>query len=493
MWIDGLLLALSGKHLLYLFSGSVIGLLIGAAPGLGPVFGLALFLSMTFSMSATEGLIFLSAIYASSVYGGSISAVLLNTPGTPGNIATTFDGFPLAKKGEGGRALGAATMASFAGGVAGVVALMFLGPVLAELSLKIGPAEYFMLALAGLSLVSVASKGDTIRGLLMGGLGLMLAFVGRNVITGSARFTFNTLYLEDGIPFVPIVIGAFAFSQAMVLADEPGSIAEIRKVSGLWTGIKETLMRPFSLIRGAIIGVVLGILPGVGINAANFISYLVEKNTSKHPESFGEGNICGVIAPETANNASTSATLIPAFGLGIPGGSSAALFLSALMIHGITPGYDFFKSNGTLFPTVIWGMLLAQVMFLILGVIGTDYFVKITLVPNALLVPSIMLLSFIGSFALRNRVTDVFVMVLFGIVGYYLSKFKYPLACLVLGIILGDLAESNFNRALRISHGSLDIFVTRPISLVLFIIIIMSLLYPYVKEYMAKKSAEKNG
>ena len=489
MWFKSLLIVLSPSHLTFLVLGSFLGLIIGAAPGLGPVFGLAILLSMTFTMEPTVGLIFLSAVYASSVYGGSITAILLNTPGTPGNIATCFDGHEMAKKGEGGRALGAATIASFVGGIAGVLALMLLGPVLAEVSLKFGPAEFFMLAFAGLSLVAIASKGDTVRGLMMGAFGLMLAFFGRNVITGTPRFTMGTLYLEDGIKFVPVVIGVFAFAQAIVLSKQHGSISKALKVTGVWQGVIDTLKKPISLIRNSIIGVAIGILPGLGINAANFIAYLVEKNSSKHPETFGKGEICGVIAPEVANNASTSASLIPAFGLGVPGSSTAALFLSALTIHGLTPGYGFFTSNGDLFPTIIWGMFLSQLMFLILGLLGANYFVKVTQVPNALLVPIIMVLSFIGSFAYRNQAYDVLLMVVFGVIGYYLTKYKYPLACLVLGMILGDMAEANFNRAIRISRGSLRIFIDKPISLALLVIIIISLLAPFIKSiYLKRKS-----
>lgn len=488
MWIESLKIALSLDVMIYVVFGTVVGIIIGALPGLGPMFTLALFVSMTFVMTPAQALVFLAALYGSCVFGGSISSILLNTPGTPGSIATTFDGYPLAKKGEGGRALGAAATASFFGGIVGVAAVALLGPVLAELSLVLGPAEYFMLTLAGLSMVAVASQGDTTRGLIMAGLGLMLSFVGRDVITGALRFTLGTFYLEDGIDDVPLAIGLFAFSQALILANERGSIAGAKSesVSGIWQGIKDTIARPINVIRSSVIGVFLGILPGVGINAANFIAYLAEKSSSKKKDTFGKGNIAGVIAPESSNNACSLATLIPTFGLGIPGSNTSALFLAALMIHGITPGYDFYTASGHLFATVIWGMVIAQFAFLILGLLGARYFVKVTQIPNALIVPGIVLLAFVGSFGGNREIMDVMLMIITGLLGYYLVIYKYPMACLILGSILGNLAEHNFNRALRISHGSYGIFFNRPVSLVLFIIIIFSISLPYIKPYLGK-------
>ena len=490
--LTGLLEALSLTNLTYIASGSVLGLIIGAAPGLGPVFGLALFLSMTFTMTPAGAIIFMASLYASCVYGGSITSILLNTPGTPGNVATCFDGYAMTKKGEAGRALGISTLSSFIGGIVGVMALLLLGPFLARASLLIGPSEFFLLALTGLLLVALASKGNTIKGIIMCGLGLMLSFVGRSIVTGERRFYFGTVYLEDGIQFVPVVIGAFAFAQILVLANEFGAISGLHKnVRGFWKGCRDVLHAPVTVIRSAILGTLIGIMPGLGINAANFIAYVVEKNASKDPESFGTGNPKGLMAPETANNACTTAALIPAFGLGVPGSASAALFLSALMIHGLQPGYSFYNNNGNLFGTIIWGMLLAQLAFFVLGAAGAKYFAKITQVPNSMLVPIIMILCFVGSYSYRAELMDVVVMLAAGIAGYYLQKLKYPLACLILGMILGNLAEDNFSRAMLLSRNSLSIFFTRPISLVLVVLIIVSFGYPVIKQYFKKKTSSK--
>ena len=244
-----------------------------------------------------------------------------------------------------------------------------------------------------------------------------------------------------------------------------------------------------SLNRWLLMGTVIGIVPGLGINAANFIAYVVEKNASKDPDSFGQGNVRGIIAPEAANNAVTSAALIPAFGLGVPGSSTAALFLSALMIQGLQPGYAFFSSGNDLFPTIVWGMLFAQVAFLVLGLLGARYFAKITQVPNSILVPFILSLSVVGSFALRGQMMDVVVMIVAGVAGYYLQKNGYPLACLILGLILGNLAEDNFCRAMRISRNSLSIFFTRPVSLVLILVIVFAFVWPVLKKHLFRQKA----
>lgn len=402
--MSALLTAISPLNLIYMLAGTVLGILIGAAPGLGPVFALAILLPMTYSMSATSSVIFLSAVYGACCYGGSISAILLNTPAPPGNVATCFDGYPMTRKGEAGRALGISTVSSLVGGQFGVAAFALLGNALAQLSLKIGVAEYFLLAVAGLCLVALAAKGNALKGIIMGSLGLMLTFIGRSVVTGDKRFTFGTVYLEDGLQFIPIVIGAFALAQALILVNEKGAMsASDSRVSGVMAGTREVFKFPVPLIRSSVLGTIIGIVPGLGINAASFITYVVEKNAAKDKDTFGEGNTKGLIAPQTAIGAVTSSALIPAFALGVPGSSSAALFLSARSIHGIQTGYSFYSKNGDMVSTIIWGMLLAQFAFAILGLLGAKYFAKITEMPNSLLVPLILMLSVVGAYATRRH------------------------------------------------------------------------------------------
>lgn len=486
--MSALLTAISPLNLVYMLVGTVLGIIIGAAPGLGPVFALAILLPMTYSMSATSSVIFLSAVYGACCYGGSISAILLNTPGTPGNVATCFDGYPMTRRGEAGRALGISTVSSLVGGLFGVAAFALLGNALAQLSLKIGAAEYFLLAVAGLCLVALAAKGNVLKGIIMGGLGLMLTFVGRSVVTGDKRFTFGTIYLEDGLQFIPIVIGAFALAQALVLANEKGAMSKSdSKVSGVMAGTKEVFKFPVPLIRSSVLGTIIGIIPGLGINAASFITYVVEKNAAKDKDTFGEGNTKGLIAPQTAIAAVTSSALIPAFALGVPGSSSAALFLSALSIHGIQTGYSFYSKNGDMVSTIIWGMLLAQFAFAILGLLGAKYFAKITEMPNSLLVPLILMLSVVGAYATRRQILDVALMLIAAVAGYFLEKNKFPLSCLILGLILGSLAEDNYCRTMRLSGGSWSVFVTRPISLVLIIVIVVCFAWPFLKKALGRK------
>jgi putative tricarboxylic transport membrane protein len=479
MMLEGLVVILNLKGLFFLVTGGLIGLVIGILPGLGPVFGTALMLPFTFWLPSHLALIFLGSVYACCVYGGSITAVLLGIPGTTGSITTTFDGYPLSQQGKAGMALGLSVTSSLLGGLFGVACLATLTPYLAKFALKIGPAEYFMLAMFGLSMVAVTTRGDTLRGLLMGCVGILLSTVGMSVMTGESVGTFGSSYLEGGIPFVPASIGLFALSQAFILAEEGGIIARVgRASSGVGRGISEVLKRPLVVLRHAVLGTSVGLIPGVGINVANFLAYLVESRIQKRPDPpFGKGQYLGIIAPETANNACVGAELIPAFAFGIPGGATAAIFLAALMMHDLRPGLDFFHSGGPAAAALVWGLFLAQFLFFIFGALGSNFFAKVTLVRNSFLVPAIVGLCYVGAYANRGIVEDAIVMTVFGLAGYVMYKYRYPIACLVLGMILGPMAETNFHRALIISDGSYKIFVGTPIATVLFLTIILLLLY----------------
>ncbi len=470
----------SAANLLYLIIGSVIGLVIGVLPGLGPVFGTALVLPFTFGMSADSALILLGAVYACTAYGDGITSILLNVPGGPGGIALTFDGYTLTRKGKAAEALGALVGSSFIGGIIGVLTLIFIAPPMAEFSLKIGPAEYFMLAMFGLSMVAIAGKGDTAKGLILGCVGLLFSFVGIDVITGAERFTFGSNFLEDGISTVSATIGLFALSQVFILAEEGGSIAgEFTLVTKPWSGIRATLKYWYVTIRSSILGVTIGMIPGIGISTASILSYVAEKRMAKNPETYGQGNIRGVIAPQAASNACTSGELIPAFALGIPGGATAAIFLAAMTLHGLRPGLSFFTSGGALVDTVFLGMILAQFVILFFGLTATPLLAKITKIPNAILVPVIVALCFVGAFSVNNSIGDVIVAIVFGVLGYVLFKYKWPVQCLVLGLVLGEIAESNFHRAMQISDGSYAIFVQKPISLILLIAVVAILVWTY--------------
>jgi putative tricarboxylic transport membrane protein len=486
--------ALSPMNLFYLMVGSIIGLIIGVLPGLGPVFATALVLPFTFGLAPAPALIFLAAVYASTAYGDGITSILLNVPGGPGGVAITFDGFPLTRQGKAADALGALVASSFIGGVIGVSALIFIAPPLANFSLRIGPAEYFMLAMFGLSMVAVAAKGDTVKGLILGCLGLIFSFVGLDVTTVALRFTLGSAFLEDGISVISATIGLFAISQVFILAEEGGSISgELLVITSPWPGMISVVKNWFVTLRSSVLGVLVGMAPGIGITTASMLSYVVEQRISPNPESYGKGNIRGVIAPQAASNACVSGELIPAFSLGIPGGATAAIFLAALTMHGLRPGLSFFKDGGVLVDTVFVGMILAQFVFLIIGAFATPMLAKITKIPNALLVPVILALCFVGAFAVRNEILDVVVAVVFGIIGYVLFKNKWPVQCIVLGLVLGEIAESNFHRALQISSGSYGIFIQKPISLVFLVTIVGVLLWTYFGDAIKSRIKRPHG
>jgi putative tricarboxylic transport membrane protein len=494
MWLDGFAIALQGHNLLYLILGTTIGLIVGAMPGLGPLFGVGLMLPFTFGMPAATAIIFLASVHAATAYGDSIASILINTPGGVGSVASCWDGYPMAQQGKAGMALGISTISSFIGGLIGWVSLVAISPLLILVAFKMGPPEYFMVALMALSLLAMAATGKVVAGLGLGGIGLLLAFVGNDPITATSRLTFGLDYLEDGLPLVPVAVGLFALSQAIVLAEEGGTIAQIRSVGSIREGFGETLRRPFTIMRGGIVGILLGVMPALGLSSANIVAYLVEKRASKNPETFGHGNPAGLVAPEVAKNSCILGDLIPTFTLGIPGSSTTALFLAAMIMHGLQPGVNFFKSSGALPYAVFAGILLAQIAFFVMGLLFARYFAMTVLAPNAFIVPMIVFLSFVGSFAMRNRIEDVLVTILFGLLGYALSKNGYPAICLLLGFVLGDLTEANFHRSLLIGRGSYMVFLSSTISIVLFALTVLALIGPYLvvvgKKFLLKGEGE---
>jgi len=496
--ISALTLAMSAQNLGFLFLGCAVGLIVGVLPGLGPVFGVSLFLPLTFSLPVDSALILLAAIYAATAYGDGITSILLNVPGGPSGVAVTFDGYPLTQKGKAGIALGALAGSAFFGDLIGILALVTIAPILADFSLELGPSEYFMLTMFGLSMVAVIGRGrgQAVRGLILGALGLVISFMGQDIITGQLRFTFGWEYLEDGVPFVSASIGLFALAQALILGEEGGSIAgESVLVTKPWSGVVAAIRYWYVTIRSAITGVFLSMCPGIGITTASLLSYFVETRLSKDHESYGKGNVRGVIAPQAASNAVTAGELIPALSLGIPSGATSAIFIAALTLHGLRPGLEFFTSGGVRVYAVFVGMFLAAITFFLAGMLLTPLFARVTKLANAILVPVIIILCLIGCFALRNRVEDLVICTVFGVIGYFLFKYKWPVQCIVLGLVLGSLAEKNFHRALQISDGSYTIFVTRPMSLTLLVIIIVIMSWTYLSDPIkrlgtAKKTSE---
>lgn len=490
--ISALRLALSPHNIGFLFLGCAVGLIVGVLPGLGPVFGVSLFLPLTFSLPVDSALILLAAIYAATAYGDGITSILLNVPGGPSGVAVTFDGYPMTQQGKAGIALGALAGSAFIGDLIGILALVTIAPMLADFSLKLGPAEYFMLTMFGVSMVAVIGrgKGQAVKGLILGALGLVISFMGQDIITGQLRFTFGWEYLEDGVPFVSASIGLFALAQALILGEEGGSIAgESVLVNKPWIGVAAVIKHWYVTVRSAITGVFLSMCPGIGITTSSLLSYFIETRLSKDPDSYGKGNVRGVIAPQAASNAVTAGELIPALSLGIPSGATSAIFIAALTLHGLRPGLEFFSAGGVKVYAVFVGMFFAAITFFLAGMFLTPIFARVTKMANALLVPIIIILCLIGCFALRNRVEDLIICAVFGLIGYFLFKYKWPVQCIVLGLVLGSLAEKNFHRALQISDGSYSIFVTKPMSLAVLIIIVVIMGWTYLGDPIKKLKA----
>lgn len=474
------------KALLVLFAGTVAGLIVGALPGLSSTMGVALAIPLTFGMDPKMGLMLLGAVYCSSVYGGSISAILLRTPGTDASIATTFDGFPMTQKGLAGKAIGMSTTASLAGGIVSAVALLFIAPPLAKIALKFGPSEYFLVGLFGLSVIVSLSSGSYLKGFLSAIFGLLIATTGMDNFTGFPRYIFGTDSLLDGIPILPALIGLFSLSQAIKLA--AGSQKNIVSskditISDRILPEKKDIQRTWlTILRSSIIGVIVGIMPAAGTSVAAFISYNEAKRASKDPDSFGKGNIEGVAAPEAANNAVTGGSLIPTLTLGIPGNAVSAVFIGGLTIQGLIPGPNLFIKYGEITYTLMVSLFLANIMFWVVGMAFARQFVKVLKVPNLVLAPVICVLSVIGSYAIRNNFFDVWLLFGFGILGYFMERYKISQAPIVLSLVLGPMVEAELRRTLVLFHGSLLPVLYRPLSLAILALILVSVGYPILRE-----------
>lgn len=474
--IQGLSTALLLGNLFYLVLGVTGGIVIGALPGLTATMGVAILLPFTFGMDAVTGLIMLVGIYIGAIYGGSISAILLNTPGTPASAATCFDGYALVKKGYPTKALSASTIASALGGLISCLALVTISPVLAKFALRFSAPEYFALALFGLTIIASISAENFLKGIIAGMIGLLISCFGMDAITSYPRFTFGVVDLLNGFSVIPVLIGLFAvsevFNQIETLVGEKEIKTDIVMDKNYmnWQEIKHCLP---TIIKSGVIGTFIGSIPGADIAA--FVCYNEAKRSNKN-EKFGEGSLVGISAPESGNNGVTGGALVPLLTLGVPGDAVAAVLLGALIIQGLTPGPLLFEQN----PEIVYGlfssMIIGNILLLFIGLAGIKFYSRIVEIPKTLMIPAILILSTIGSYSMNNSLFDVGVTFVFGIIGYIMSKIKMPSSPIVLAVILGPMLETNLRKAVLMYEGSYSFLYTRPITVVFLILTVLSMI-----------------
>lgn len=469
MILDGILSVVgSPLVLLFVFFGTFVGIVFGAVPGLTATMAIVMFLPATYTMTSVQGISTLVALYIGGISGGLISAIMLNIPGTPSSVATCFDGRPMALKGEAAKALGAAIVFSFLGTLFGVAMLIMISPLLAGFAIKFGAYEYCALAIFSLSLVIALTGKDMVKGIISALIGTMLATVGLSPIDSRARFTFGSVEMTAGFKLLVLLIGLFAVTEVVKAAEEVRKhkeydIHEEVKFRGFGFTLKEFTSQLWNALRSAIIGLGIGILPGIGGGVSCMLSYTVAKNSSKHPEKFGTGILDGVVASETANNAGIGGAMIPMLSLGIPGDPATAMLLGGLMVHNIAPGPLIFQKSGDVMYAIFAAMLVAAVFMLVLEFIGLRGFIKILKLPKQYLMPLIIVLCCVGAIGDSNRVFDVFGVFIFGLLGFGLMKAKIPLTPMILGFILGPMFETNLRRASQLASS--DPLFAHPIAL----------------------------
>jgi putative tricarboxylic transport membrane protein len=495
--IHGLALIVTVQGLAMLVLGVMVGLIFGVIPGLGGTTAIALFIPLTYGMNPQDAMALAGGIMGAVSFGGSITAILLNTPGTAPSAATCFDGYPLAQQGKAGMAIGAAGMASSLGGVFGVAILVAVIPIAKTLVLAFGPAEFFMMALVGLASIAASTGGMVLRGLISAAAGLLMAFVGYDAVSGGERFTLGFDYLWDGIPLVPTLIGLFAIAEMIKLSIEGGTVVRTKefgtRIVGVGEGVIAVVRDWPTVLRCSALGTFIGAVPGVGGTVASFLSYSMTMQLSKHPERFGKGEIQGVIGPEAANNAKDGGSLIPTLAFGIPGGAEMAVFLGLLVLHGLDPGPMLLIEHEAVMFSLIVALTISCIVATIIGLAITRWLSLITLVDVHILVPAVISVSLVGSYALNGKIEDVVMAAAAGVLGYQMIKYNYPRVTMVIALVLGDLAERSFHQTMQIADNDWSIFVTRPISLILLLLVVVSLAVPMLRYAWARRHPAQAG
>jgi putative tricarboxylic transport membrane protein len=475
--------------------GVIVGIIVGALPGLTAAMGVAIFTPLTFTFPPQVGINFLLGLYCGGHYGGSITAVLINTPGTASNIMTAFDGYPMAQQGKGGDALYMGLFASFFGGIFSALVLLTVAPVLARFALRFGPAEYFALTVFGLSIISSVAGKSMIKGLLAGLIGILLSVVGMDTFTAVPRFNFGYIPLLSGFELIPVLIGVFAVAEVLYQVRHASSPKDKdvkppteTKFSRTYIPIRETMKHIGTFLRSSVIGTIIGIIPGPGGGIAGIISYNATKRVSKNRDALGKGAIEGIAASESASNAVTGGALVPLLTLGIPGDAVTAVLIGAFMIQGLQPGPLLFQNNPRIIYALLAGVFLANIAMYVIGRVCIKFYVRILRIPILTLAPVILILSFVGSYALGGSMFNVLVTMVMGVVGYFLRVHGFPMGPIVIGLILGPMAERGLRQALTSSQGDWSIFIASPISAGFLVLTVVSLFLPMI---MRKKNIKE--
>ncbi|GAA0465938.1 tripartite tricarboxylate transporter permease [Alkalibacillus silvisoli] len=487
--LTGFEVALSLEGILFVLLGVFVGTFIGMLPGLGPISAIAIMIPITYGMNPTLALVMMAGVYYGAVFGGSTSSILLNAPGISGTVASSFDGYPMAQNGQAGKALAIAAIASFIGGTISVILLMAFAPMLSSVAISFGPPAYFALMLLGLTAIASLSEGSTIKALISAVIGFIVATIGIDPQTGTARYTFGSTNLLDGIDFLIIALGLFAIAEVgyLIINRFKKSATDGKQLGSLKLSKQDMKEIAGPSGRQSILGFVLGILPGAGATIASFISYISEKRIAKKPEQFGKGAVKGLAAPEASNNAATSGSFVPLLSLGIPGSGTTAVMLGAFLVLGVQPGPMLMGDNPEIFWGIIASMYIGNIFLLILNLPLIPYIARVLTVPRPLLISLVIVFSLIGVYAISFSTFDLYLLLAFGVIGFLMRMFAFPAPPFILAFILGGMMEQSFRQAMTSSNGDISIFFTNNISLVLIILSVLSFAFPIIKSVREKK------
>lgn len=487
--ITGFQTAFSIEAILFVALGVLVGTIIGMLPGLGPISAIAVMIPMTFGMDPSIALIMMAGVYYGAIFGGSTSSILLNAPGVSGTVATAFDGYPMAQQGKAGKALAIAAIASFVGGTVSVIMLMLLAPLLSSVAISFGPPAYFALMLLGLTAIASLSEGSTIKALISAVAGFMVVTIGIDAQTGTQRYTFGNINLLEGLDFLVIALGLFAIAEvcSLVLKRKDESIKNAHNIGSLRLTKQDFKEMSGPMSRQSFLGFFIGVLPGAGATIASFIGYITEKKIAKNPEEFGKGSVKGIAAPETANNAATSGAFVPLLSLGIPGSGTTAVMLGAFLVLGVQPGPMLMTDRPEIFWGVIASMYIGNIFLLVLNLPLIPYFAKVLKIPRPLLISLVIIFSMIGVYAVSFNTFDLYMLLLFGVIGFIMRLFAFPAPPFILAFILGGMMEQSFRQSLTISNGDITIFLTNPIACALIILSLMSFVFPIIGQLRNRK------